>query len=121
MEIRPIRTAEDHRSALEEVDALWGAAPGSDDGDRLDVLLALVEQYEDRNFDLPRSTPAEIVRFVMAENDRAQADLAELFGSRSRASEFLNGKRDLTIEQIRRLYRDWHIPAGALLGLFADA
>ena len=53
MEIRPIRTPEDHRAALAEIERLWNAAPGSDDGDRLDVLATLVERYEALHFPIP--------------------------------------------------------------------
>ena len=93
MDIRPIRSNEDHRAALREIDRLWGAHPGSDDGDKLDILVALVERYEEANFALPRSSPLDVLKFVMRENGYNQADLAALLGSRSRASEILAGKR----------------------------
>lgn len=121
MDIRPIRSAEDHEAALREIDRLWGAADGTDDGDRLDVLAALVEHYEDAHYPMPHAAPMDVLKFVMGLNDRTQADLAVLFGSRSRASEVLSGKRGLTLEQIRLLQHRWHIPAGALIGEMADA
>lgn len=121
MEVRPIRTIEDHAEALGEIDRLWGADPGSPEGERLDVLLALVEQYEDRHLEIPRADPLGVLRFMMEQNGKTQSDLAALFGSRSRASEVLNGRRNLTLDQIRLLATHWRIPAGALIGLLETA
>ena len=92
MEIRPIRTDEDHRAALNDIDACWGAPEGSEEGERLDVLLALVDAYEekrwpidiDENFD-----PIDVLNHAIEELGHTQAELAELLGSRSRASEIL--------------------------------
>jgi HTH-type transcriptional regulator / antitoxin HigA len=116
MEIRPIRTDDDHKAALVEIDRLWGAPAGSPEGDRLDVLATLVERYEDTRWPIPAASPVEVLKFVMEQNGRSQTDLANLLGSRPRASEILNGRRDLTLDNIRLLAREWHIPAGALVG-----
>lgn len=116
MDIRPIRTDEDHEAALREISRLWGAPVGSPEGDRLDVLITLVDAYESERWPIPKSTPLEVLKFMMEQNDRTQADLGKLLGSRSRASEILNGKRELTLDQIRLLAREWKIPAAALIG-----
>jgi HTH-type transcriptional regulator/antitoxin HigA len=117
MDVRPIRTKEDHAAALAAIDELWGAEPDTEAGDRLDVLLALVENYEDRVYPAPRGVdPIDALLFLMSENDRTQKDLAELFGSRSRASEVLNHRRPLTLDQIRLLHTKWGVPAECLLG-----
>lgn len=65
---------------------------------------------------MPPAAPLDVLKFMMDQNDRTQADLAHLLGSRSRASEILNAKRELTLDQIRLLSREWHIPAAALIG-----
>jgi HTH-type transcriptional regulator/antitoxin HigA len=116
MDIRPIRTDADHATALAEIERLWGAADGTPDGDRLDVLATLVERYEETRWPISMSSPRSVLKFMMEQNDRTQADLGRLLGSRSRASEIMSGKRDLTLDQIRLLAREWHIPAGALVG-----
>lgn len=116
MEIRPIRSEADHDAALAEIERLFHAEPGTDDGDKVEILVALVEAYERRVYPMPHVPPLDVLRFMMTENGRTQADLAQLLGSRSRASEILNGKRELTLDQIRLLAREWHIPAGALVG-----
>ena len=116
MDIRPIRTDDDHKAALVEISRLWGAAEGSPDGDRLDVLATLVEHYEEARWPIQAANPLGVLKFTMEQNGRTQSDLAALLGSRSRASEILNAKRELTLDQIRLLAREWRIPAGALVG-----
>jgi len=118
MEIRPIHSDKDHRAALAEVDALWGAPEGTEEGDRLDVLLALLETYEakrwpigiDKSFD-----PIEVLNYVIEELGHSQAELAELLGSRSRASEVLSRRRALTVDMIHKISEAWKIPADLLV------
>jgi HTH-type transcriptional regulator/antitoxin HigA len=118
MEIRPIRTDEDHRAALAEIDACWGAAEGTEQGDRLDVLLALVELYEARRWPLPNDAgfdPVDVLGYAIEELGHTQAELAELLGSRSRASEILSRRRALTVEMIHKISEAWKIPADLLV------
>jgi HTH-type transcriptional regulator/antitoxin HigA len=118
MDIRPIRTDKDHRAALAEIDACWGAPEGTEGGDRLDVLLALVDAYEekrwpiqiDENFD-----PIDVLNHAIEELGHTQAELAELLGSRSRASEILSRRRALTVEMIHKIGKAWKIPADLLV------
>lgn len=118
MEVRPIRTDEDHRAALAEIEASWGALEGTEAGDKLDVLLALVDAYEtkrwpidiDDNFD-----PIDVLNHAIEELGRTQAELAELLGSRSRASEILSRRRALTVEMIHKISAAWRIPADLLV------
>src|ERR1700687_5546329 len=88
MEIRPIRTDEDHRAALAAIEACWGAQEGTEEGDRLDVLLALVDIYEAKRWPIEvheRFDPVDILKYAIDELGHNQAELAELLGSRSRA------------------------------------
>jgi HTH-type transcriptional regulator / antitoxin HigA len=118
MEIRPIHTDQDHLAALAEIDACWGAPEGTERGDRLDVLLALVDAYEekrwpidpDENFD-----PIDVLNHAIEELGHTQAELAELLGSRSRASEILSRRRALTVEMIHKISKAWKIPADLLV------
>ena len=117
MDIRPIHTDEDNAIALRRIDALWDAAPGTPEGDELDILIALVAHYEEWRWPTPRiGKPAAFLRDFMALSGRTQGDLAALLGSKSRASEILNGKRELTVEQIRLLRHRWGVPADCLIG-----
>jgi HTH-type transcriptional regulator/antitoxin HigA len=118
MEIRPIRTDRDHRAALAEIDACWGAPEDSEDGDRLDVLLALVEIYEAKRWpiDIDESfDPIDVLGYAIDELGHTQAELAELLGSRSRASEILSRRRALTVEMIHKISEGWKIPADLLV------
>ncbi|HEY3694057.1 helix-turn-helix domain-containing protein [Phenylobacterium sp.] len=116
MEIQPIRSDADHEAALREIDRLWNAEVGTDDGDRLEILAVLVHKYEEKIYPATRVAPLDMLKFMMEQGDRTQKDLAGLLGSRSRASEIMNGKRELTLDNIRLLAREWRIPAAALVG-----
>ena len=118
MDIRPIRTDKDHRAALAEIDAHWGAPEGTDEGDRLDVLLALVEIYEAKRLPMEtgrRFDPVDVLNYAINELGHTQVELAELLGSRSRASEILSRRRALTVEMIHRIGEAWKIPADLLV------
>lgn len=115
MDIRPIRTDADHAKALAAIEALWGAELDTETGDKLDVLVDLVEHYEERRFPIPEADPIDVLKAHMEATDRTQADLADLFGSRSRASEVLNRRRRLTVEMIHSLSAEWGLPAESLV------
>jgi HTH-type transcriptional regulator/antitoxin HigA len=118
MDIRPIRTDEDHDAALAEIEACWGAPEGTEESDKLEILVALVELYEakrwpietDQNFD-----PIDVLHYTIEELGRSQGELAKLLGSRSRASEILSRRRALTVEMIHRISEAWKIPADLLV------
>lgn len=114
MDIKPIRNEEDYEAAVAEIDRLMDL--DLDDGeDRLEILSMLVEAYEGAHFPVGPPDPLESIKFRMEQAGKTQADLAELFGSRSRASEVLAGRRGLSLELIRRLNRDWGIPLESLV------
>ena|SRR5579863_5479807 len=118
MEIRPIRTDKDHRAALAEIDACWGAAEGTEAGDKLDVLLALVDAYETKRWPVDADEsfdPVDVLTYAIEELGHTQAELAELLDSRSRASEILARRRALTVEMIHKISEAWRIPAGLLV------
>src|SRR2546429_9655952 len=117
MDIRPIRTDEDHRAALAAIEACWGAPEGTEEGDKLDVLLALVEIYEanrwpieiDGTFD-----PIDVLRYAIDELGHTQAELAELLGSRPRAPDVLARRRALTDGVVPKVRAAWNTPADLL-------
>jgi HTH-type transcriptional regulator/antitoxin HigA len=118
MEIRPIRTDEDHRAALAEIEALWGAPEGTEEGDKLDVLVALVEMYEAKRWSIEIGEsfdPVDVLIFAVEELGHSQAELAELLGSRSRASEIHSRRRALTVEMIHKISGAWKVPAELLV------
>ncbi len=113
--IKPIRSDDDLTAALARIDELWSADPGTPEGDDLDVLCDLVEHYENQTYPVEPMEPVDLLHQHMEATGRVQADLAELFGSRSRASEVLNRKRSLTVDMIHKLSSGWHIPADCLV------
>jgi HTH-type transcriptional regulator/antitoxin HigA len=118
MEIRPIRNDDDHRAALAEIEACWGAPEGTEMGDKLDVLLALVDAYEEKRWplDIDESfDPVDVLNHAIEELGHTQAELAELLGSRPRASEILSRRRALTVEMIHKISSAWKIPADLLV------
>lgn len=118
MDIRPIRTDEDHRATLAEIEACWGAPEGSEAADKLEVLVALVEGYESRRWPIEsneRFDPVDLLQYAIDELGHSQTELAELLGSRSRASEILSRRRALTVEMIHKISETWKIPAELLV------
>jgi HTH-type transcriptional regulator/antitoxin HigA len=113
--IHPIRSDADHHEALGRIEALWGAKAGTPEGDELEVLVTLVEAYEESRFQFPPADSVDVLRAVMEERGLGQSDFAKLIGSRSRASEILNRKRALSLDQIRAIRTAWRIPADALI------
>lgn len=117
MDIRPIRNAEDHDWALAEVVRYFDAppAPGSAEANRFDVLCDLIEAYEAKHHPVEPLDPIDLIRAHLETTGKRQADLADLFGSRSRASEVLNRKRLLTLDMVHRLVSQWGLPAEGLV------
>lgn len=117
MEIRSIRTEADYSAAIAEIERLWQAEPGTDDGDKLSILAMLVEKYEDEHWpiDTSRLDPVDMLSYLVTDAGHTQAELAELLGSRSRASEILSRKRALTVEMIHKISTAWKVPAEILI------
>ena len=118
MEIQPIRSDEDHRAALKDIESCWGAPEGTEGSDRLDVLLALVEAYEDKQWPIDMDEnfdPIDVLNHAIDEFGHTQAELAELLGSRSRASEILSRRRALTVDMIHKISQAWKISADLLV------
>lgn len=115
--IRPIRNDDDLHWALAEVSRYFDVQPepGTPEANRFDVLSDLIEAYEARHHPIEAPEPIELIKAHMDMTGRTQRDLAELFGSRSRASEVLSKKRALTVDMIHRLNKEWGIPADYLV------
>lgn len=118
MNIHPIRTAKDYRTALRELSAYFDhePEPGSEDGDRFEILTTLVEAYESRHFPIGAPDPIEAIRFRMEQGGLTAKDLAPSIGRTNRVYEVLSGKRNLTLDMIRNLHRNLGIPAESLIG-----
>ncbi|MGN6210043.1 helix-turn-helix domain-containing protein [Asticcacaulis sp.] len=115
--IHILRDEADYQAALAAYERYFDEEPepGSEAADHFVLLGLLLTRYEDEHFPLPAADPIEAVRFAMDRQGLTQSDLASLLGSRSRASEILNRRRELSLPQIRVLCREWGIPASALI------
>jgi HTH-type transcriptional regulator/antitoxin HigA len=114
-ELKPIRTEEDYEIALAEVGRLWGAASGTPEGDRLDVLATLIDAYETEHYPIDPPDPVEAIKFRMEQQGLTRKDLEPLIGTRTRVAEVLNRKRNLSIGMIRRLREGLGISADVLI------
>ncbi len=115
MEIKPVKTEEDYRAALKEIEKLMNAQPGTSEGDRLDILVTLVEAFEARHYPMDLPDPVEAIRFVMEQKGLVVKDLEPMIGRSNRVYEILNHKRPLTLKMIWRLHQGLGIPAECLI------
>lgn len=113
--VKPIRTEQDYEAALARVDELMAAAPGSPEGDELDVLVDLVELYESRHEPMGYPSPLSALEFHMEQGGLKPHDLIPFIGSRAKVSEVLSGKRAITMPMARALHEHLGIPADVLL------
>ena len=116
MDIRPIRTARDHRRALARLDELWGAPEGSPEADEAEILITLIAAYEEKHHPIDPPDPIEAIQFRMEQQGLTRADLEPWIGSRARVAEVLNRRRPLTLPMIRRLRDALGISADILIG-----
>ena len=117
MDIKPIRTDLDHQAVLREIESLLGSQPGTPEADRLDVLVTLVEAYENRYFPIPEpDDPVAVLEYYLESRGLTRLDLVSYLGSKERVSEVLNRKRGLSLAMIRRLHAGLGIPADLLVG-----
>jgi HTH-type transcriptional regulator / antitoxin HigA len=115
MDIKPIRTRADYRAALKSIEALMGAKANTAEGEKLDVLVTLVEAYERRHYPLDLPDPVEAIKFEMEQRGLTVKDLEDVIGKSNRVYEILNYKRSLTLQMIQRLHSKLGIPAESLI------
>lgn len=117
MDVRPIRNEADYDWALAEIEQYFlnEPAPGTPEADRFEVLADLIESYEGRHWPIGPADPIEVIRYRMEMGGFQTKDLAEVLGSKSRASEILNRKRAITLDMARKLHDAWGIPAEVLI------
>lgn len=115
MALKPIRNDEDYRAALQAIEQLWDAEPGTPESDMLDSLVTLVEAYERDRYDLPAPDPIAALEYFMESRGWTRKQLEPYIGSRGRVSEILSRKRSLTLPMIRRLEQATGIPASVLI------
>lgn len=115
MEIKPIKTRRDYEAALAAIEGLMGAKRNTPEGDRLDVLVTLVEAYEARHFALDLPDPVAAIKLVMEQRNLTVKDLVPFIGQPNRVYEILSRKRPLTMAMAWKLHRGLGIPAESLI------
>jgi len=115
MDIKPIKTAADYQDALNRLEMIFDAQPGTKEGDELEILGVLIDNYENTQDIIEFPDPIEAIKFRMEQLNYTQKDLAGVIGLKSRVSEILNKKRKLTIDMIRKLHEGLSIPTDVLI------
>jgi HTH-type transcriptional regulator/antitoxin HigA len=117
VEIKVIKTDEEHETALVEFETSLNANPpaGTPEADRLELLALLIRDYEDEHYPIPSPDPIEAIKFRMEQEGLTRKDLEAYIGSSSKVSEVLNRKRKLSLGMIRALHKGLDIPAEVLI------
>lgn len=115
MKIRPIRNEADYQKALERLEVIFDSKRGTEEGDELEILAIVIDNYENENFPIGMPDPIAAISFRMEQMGLKQKDLVEMIGFKSRVSEIMNRKRKLTLDMIRRLNADLNIPTEILI------
>jgi HTH-type transcriptional regulator/antitoxin HigA len=115
MDIKPIKTDADYRAALKEVENLMMADPDTPDGEKLDVMVTLIEAYEAKHFPMELPDPVAAIKFEMERKGLTVKDLEPMIGKSNRVYEILNHKRSLTLKMIWKLHEGLGIPAESLI------
>ncbi len=116
MKAKVIKTETEYAAALARMEKLMDAEPNTPQGDELELLSLLVHHYEEKHFPIDKPDPVTAIRFRMEQQGLGPKDLVPLLGSRSRVSEVLSGRRNLSLKMIRALVEGLKIPAEILLG-----
>ena len=115
MRVKPIRNDADHEAALKEIERLWGAAEGTAESDRLDILVTLAATYEQQRYPIDLPDPIQAIRFRLEQEGKDARALVGVIGSRSRVFEVMRGQRPLSLNMIRSLHKHLGIPAEVLI------
>ena len=115
MKLKPIKTEEDYRSALERLEVIFDVPIDTPDGDEAEILSMLIENYENEHYPIDAPDPIEAIKIRMEELNLRQKDLVGIIGGKSRVSEIMNRKKKLTVDMIRELEQLLQISASVLV------
>jgi len=113
--MKPIKNEQTYKKSLEHIAELWGAEQDTPEGDELDILLVLVEAYEEKHYPIPPSDPVDAILFRMEQMNLDRKALERFLGPKSRVSDVLNRKRPLSLPQIKKLHKGLGIPYESLI------
>src|SRR5579863_3182216 len=115
MQVSPIKTELDYAAAMRRIEAVWGADPGTPEGDELDVLVTLAEAYERQNYPIALPDPVEAIKFRLEQEGKDYRALIGVIGQRTRVYEVMRRARPLSLNMIRKLHSQLEIPAEVLI------
>ena len=115
MDIKPIKTKKDYEQALKRLEVIFDSKSATDNGDELEILGMLIDNYENEKFPIGFPDPVEAIKFRMEQLGYNQTDFAKVIGLKSRASEILNNKRKLSLQMIRQIHDQLNIPTEVLI------
>ncbi|MEX2482937.1 MAG: helix-turn-helix domain-containing protein [Brumimicrobium sp.] len=115
MEAKLIKTEADYNKALARMEELFEAKPNTKEFDEAELLMALIELYEEQHYKIDAPDPIEAIKFRMEQMELKRTDMAKYFGTRGRVSEILNRQRELSLKMIKKLHKEFGIPAESLL------
>ena len=115
MNIKPIKTLKDYRNALKRLEQIFDSKYGTKEGDELEILSLLIDDYENRKYPIESPNPVEAIKFRMEQLGYSQKDLVSIIGLKSKVSEILNRKRKLSLPVIRKLNKSLKIPSDVLI------
>jgi len=118
MDLKPIKNEQDYQNALARLEVIFDAKRDSSEGDELEILGVLIDQFENEHFPIALPDPVEAIKFRMEQLGYTQSDLAKVIGLKSRASEILNKKRKLSLDMIRQLHDKLNIPTDVLIQVY---
>ena len=115
MNIKPIRNNEDLRAAFKRLEHVYQAQEGTPEADEMEILVTLIEAYENKHVPISAADPIDAIKFRMEQQGLTQKDLEPFIGSSGRVSEVLNHKRGLSLPMVKRLHEGLNIPYESLL------
>jgi HTH-type transcriptional regulator/antitoxin HigA len=118
MDLKPIKSEQDYQNALARLEVIFDAKRDSPEGDELEILGILIDQFENENFPIGLPDPVEAIKFRMEQLGYSQSDLAKVIGLKSRASKILSKKRKLSLDMIRQLHDKLNIPTDVLIQVY---
>lgn len=113
--VRPIKTEADYEVALAEIEKLFDAELGTPEGDRLDILVTLVEAYEEKHYPILPPDPIAALEYYMESRGLERQDLEPIFGNPAEVAAILSRQCPLTLDMIRRLHDGLGISADVLI------
>lgn len=115
MKFRLIKSEEEYNKALKRLEKIFQAPNGSKEGDEAELLMLIIEKYEELKYPNEPVGAVDAIKFRMEQLNLSNADLAGILGFQSRVSEVMTKKRKLSLQMIKNLHHKLQIPIESLI------